>query len=168
MRFIRILFVLVFAACRNSAVENVTDEKSLKEPLIKVNKTISETENEQINAFIKRREWKMTETGTGLRYMIYQAGYGIQGKDGLLAGITYEVSLLNGNVVYDQKKKPEEFKIGRDDVESGLHEALTYLKVGDKAKLIIPMHLAYGLAGDMNKIPPRSTLVYDIELHYLK
>jgi len=36
--------------------------------------------------------------------------------------------------------------------------------VGDKAKLIIPSHLAFGLAGDMDQIPPLSPIVYDIEV----
>ena len=38
------------------------------------------------------------------------------------------------------------------------------MKVGDKAKFIIPSHLAFGLLGDENKIPKRATLVYDVEL----
>jgi hypothetical protein len=30
--------------------------------------------------------------------------------------------------------------------------------------MILPSHLAYGLIGDQDVIPPKSTLVYDIEL----
>ncbi len=100
--------------------------------------------------------------------MIYFNGNGQQAKVGNIALINFEISLLNGTVVYSSNNKPEEFVVGKDNVESGLHEAITYLKVGDKAKLIIPIHLAFGLAGDMNKIPPRSTIVYDIELVSLK
>ena len=48
--------------------------------------------------------------------------------------------------------------------ESGLHEALKYLKVGDKAIIILPHFAAHGILGDMNKIPPLSTVVYDIEV----
>ena len=40
----------------------------------------------------------------------------------------------------------------------------TYMKEGDKAKLILPSHLAYGLIGDQNKIPQKATIIYDIEL----
>ena len=55
-----------------------------------------------------------------------------------------------------------------DNVETGLHEGIKYMKVGEKAKMILPSHLAHGLIGDSKKIPPRSTIVYDIELLDLK
>jgi FKBP-type peptidyl-prolyl cis-trans isomerase FkpA len=55
-----------------------------------------------------------------------------------------------------------------DNVESGLHEGILYMNEGSKALLVIPSHLAHGLVGDMNKIPPKSTIVYDIELLELK
>ena len=35
---------------------------------------------------------------------------------------------------------------------------------GDKARLILPAHLAYGMGGDQSKIPPASALFYDVEL----
>ena len=56
------------------------------------------------------------------------------------------------------------YGIGKDNVESGIHEGITYLRVGDKAKLLIPSYLAHGLVGDKNKIPPRATLVVDLHL----
>ncbi|MGE5317418.1 MAG: FKBP-type peptidyl-prolyl cis-trans isomerase, partial [Chloroflexota bacterium] len=40
--------------------------------------------------------------------------------------------------------------------------------VGDHAKFVIPSHLGFGLIGDQNKVPPKSTLIYDIELLDLK
>jgi FKBP-type peptidyl-prolyl cis-trans isomerase len=51
-----------------------------------------------------------------------------------------------------------------DNVESGLHEGITYMRKGEKAKIILSSNLAYGLVGDMDKIPPQSPLVYDVEL----
>jgi FKBP-type peptidyl-prolyl cis-trans isomerase len=38
------------------------------------------------------------------------------------------------------------------------------MRKGEKALFILPPHLAHGLIGDMNKIPPLTTVVYDIEL----
>jgi FKBP-type peptidyl-prolyl cis-trans isomerase len=51
-----------------------------------------------------------------------------------------------------------------DNVENGLHEAIQYLRVGDKAKIILPSYLAHGLTGDSDKIPPMASVLYDIEL----
>jgi FKBP-type peptidyl-prolyl cis-trans isomerase len=42
------------------------------------------------------------------------------------------------------------------------------MHVGDRAKFIVPSHLAFGLLGDQNKIPQHATLVYDIELVKIK
>jgi FKBP-type peptidyl-prolyl cis-trans isomerase FkpA len=40
--------------------------------------------------------------------------------------------------------------------------------VGDKAILILPSHLAHGLVGDENKIPPKASVIYELELLSLK
>jgi len=53
---------------------------------------------------------------------------------------------------------------GMDNVESGLHEVILLMKVGDKAKVVLPSHLAFGLTGDSSKIPHSTPLVYDIQL----
>ncbi|HVA97909.1 MAG TPA: FKBP-type peptidyl-prolyl cis-trans isomerase, partial [Bacteroidia bacterium] len=60
------------------------------------------------------------------------------------------------------------FLIGEDQVETGLHEAIQLMHVGDKALFIIPSFLAAGMVGDKEKIPPKATVVYEIELVSLK
>ena len=56
------------------------------------------------------------------------------------------------------------FTVGKGEVISGLEEGILLLHIGDKAKFIIPSHLAYGLLGDDNEIPTKATLIYDIEV----
>jgi FKBP-type peptidyl-prolyl cis-trans isomerase len=60
------------------------------------------------------------------------------------------------------------FQIGHGGVETGLEEAILLMKVGDRAKLVIPSHLAHGFFGDDERIPPRATLIYDIKIVNLK
>ncbi|HOI87851.1 MAG TPA: FKBP-type peptidyl-prolyl cis-trans isomerase, partial [Lentimicrobium sp.] len=70
-----------------------------------------------------------------------------------------------GDEIYNSDKDGlKEFLIGRGGVESGLEEGILLLRVGDKAKFIIPSHLGFGLLGDQNLVPPKSTLIYDLEL----
>jgi FKBP-type peptidyl-prolyl cis-trans isomerase len=38
------------------------------------------------------------------------------------------------------------------------------MRKGDIAKIILPSYLAHGLTGDSDKIPPMSTVLYNIEL----
>lgn len=166
------LFFLILAAlpsCRDPGKEKKIDSEALKEPLIEINKTAAEIESEQIDGYVKRHHWDVIKSGTGLRYLVYEKGEGEQARPGQVARVNFEISLLNGTVCYSTKESgPREFLIGESGVESGLHEGIAYMRVGDKAKLILPSHLAHGLAGDLNKIPPRSTIIYDIELIGLK
>jgi len=79
--------------------------------------------------------------------------------------IEHSISLLNGRACYRTKLgEPESFFVEQDDVESGLHEGIQQLSVGDSALVIIPSHLAHGLAGDLDQIPMRSTIIYNIRL----
>jgi FKBP-type peptidyl-prolyl cis-trans isomerase len=72
-------------------------------------------------------------------------------------------------MVYDAERDGlKSFLIGKGGVESGLEEAILLMRKGDKARLVIPSHLAWGLLGDQKKIPPRTAIVYEMELLNLK
>lgn len=145
----------------------VNDPNWTKEESIDMNAQFSLEENEEIDLFLEtHQDWKMIETGTGLRYMIYFEGEGTDtAKYKDLVTVDFEISLLNGDICYSSKEKgPEEFVVEKSDIESGLHEGIKYLTIGDKAKFILPSHTAHGLIGDTEKIPPLSPVIYDIEL----
>ena len=127
-------------------------------------------ESDEIDQYVKHRGWNnMRSTGTGLRYMIYEHGSGEQATKGKYAFVNYKITLLDGTVCYTSEKNgPKKFLIGQDHVESGLHEGILFMKAGDKAIFILPSHLAHGLMGDNDKIPARSSVVYDIELLSLR
>lgn len=135
-----------------------------KEDSIEMNKEWNQDEEFYIEKYLKRRtNWDMEETGTGLRYMIYELGEGDSAIRGLRAKVDYSVSLLTDEVLYSSKESgPTSFKIDQSAVESGLQEGIKKMRVGDKAIFIIPSHLAHGLVGDMNKVPPLETVVMDI------
>lgn len=166
------LLLLFSLGCKDSG--NNSQRKDLtsaemEETLLQANKHAVGTEDEQIRNFIQRYGWKMNETGTGLRYMIYKKGDGPIAKPGQIASLKYELRLITGDVIYSSNEKGlKKFLIGKGGVESGLEEAILFLHLGDKAKIILPSHLAYGLIGDQDRIPGKSTLIYDVELINLK
>lgn len=165
---INVLILSVLVSCtesKNRENGSINDSKLLEESLVKANKQAVKAENEQIENFLKRYNWQMIETGSGLRYNIYSAGTGEKAQAGKIAVIKYSTRLITGDIIYSSEKDGlKEFMIGRGGVESGLEEGILLLRVGDRAKFIIPSHLGFGLLGDQDKVPPKSTLIYDVEL----
>jgi len=114
--------------------------------------------------YAERRGWKMESTGTGLLFHRYHAGGQDSIRDGDGVSITFSLSTLDGTVVYaPSKPQSVSFRVNGDHVESGIHEVVHYLHAGDKAHVILPPHLAFGLTGS-EQIPPLAVLVYDLEV----
>ena len=167
--FIPILFVFVLFSCSDNPKElPPIDINKLQENLLEANKLAIAKEAKQIEEYIAKKDLKVIKTETGLRYQIYNDVEGETIKKEQNAVIRYTVTLLDGSACYSTGDEGEQFTVGKDYVESGLHEGIKFLSVGDKAIIIIPSHLAHGLAGDLKKIPFRSTIVYDIELVAIK
>jgi len=93
-------------------------------------------------------------------------GTGAEAKTGDKVKVHYTGRLLKTNYKFDSSvgKEPFGFTIGAGSVIKGWDEGVVGMKVGGKRKLTIPSRLAYGDAGSPPKIPPKATLVFDIEL----
>lgn len=110
------------------------------------------------------------ETPSGLRYKILQNGDGKQATKGAMVSVHYKGQLLDGTVFDSsyKRKQPIDFAIGVGQVIPGWDEGIQLLKVGDKARLVIPSDLAYGTQGAGGVIPPNATLIFDVELMNVK
>ena len=109
---------------------------------------------------------QMQTTESGLKYIIVEAGDGPKPQSGTRIQAHYTGKFLSGRVFDSsvQRGEPFEFEVGLGRVIKGWDEALLDMQKGEKRILIIPSHLAYGERGYPPIIPPRATLVFDVEL----
>lgn len=169
MKTLPIIMLLMFIACKESSRSKALTQQQIDERLIEVNKQLLMNEDAAIDAFVEDHEWPVISTGSGLRYWIYEEGHGPLAEIGQVAAVEFVVNLLDGTECYKTDEGvPGTFGIEQSSVESGLHEAIQFMRIGDKAKIILPAHRAHGLAGDLKKIPPHSTIIYDLHLVALR
>ncbi len=106
------------------------------------------------------------KTESGLRYQIIQKGKGAKSVKGKNVSVHYKGQLEDGTVFDSsyERKQPIDFVLGVGQVIKGWDEGLQLMQVGDKARFVIPSHLAYGSQGAGGVIPPDATLIFDVEL----
>lgn len=160
-----IIFIPLLVGCQEKKKQSTLT----LDDLIEVNRQLVNDDAVRIKAYIKEQKLQMKESKTGMWYNIISKTQTPLAIKGQVISMKYKVSLLDGTICYtSDKKSPRTFLIGQGGVESGLEEAALMLRKGDKAKLIFPPHLAYGLVGDNDRIPPRATIIYDIEVIDIK
>lgn len=125
----------------------------------------------QIQPTIKAQETKpnMPEV-TKLEITDLKVGTGAEVKSGDIVSIHYTGTFLDGKKFDSSvdRGQPFETAIGVGQVIKGWDQGVVGMKVGGKRKLTIPYALAYGEAGIPGAIPPKSTLVFDVELLNIK
>lgn len=96
---------------------------------------------------------------------VLQGGEGAEATPGQRVTVHYTGWLTDGTK-FDSSvgRGPFEFPLGAGRVIRGWDEGVTGMKVGEKRKLTIPPHMAYGSRGAGAVIPPDATLVFEVEL----
>ena len=145
------------------------DEKTFKKLEGVLNESIVKKQKEEAekHAALINEKWpNATKTSSGLMYVITKEGEGPTPKKGQKVKAHYTGTLLSGKK-FDSSRdrgKPFEFPVGMRRVIRGWDEAFLDMKKGEKRTLIIPYSLAYGERGRPPTIPPKATLVFDVEL----
>lgn len=107
-------------------------------------------------------------TASGLQYKVIREGMGTAPSDSDTVVVNYIGKLIDGTEFDNSYKrgKPATFPVG--GVIKGWTEALQMMKPGSKYELYIPSQLAYGERGAGERIPPNSTLIFEVELIEVK
>lgn len=118
------------------------------------------------DAWLKENNINVKPTASGLYFIQQKAGTGQKVEHGDLVKAHYTGYFLNGQVFDSSVESPEPFSFvaGRGEVISGWDEAVMMMRVGGKAKIILPSELAYGESNPQIPIPPFSTLIFELEI----
>jgi len=125
--------------------------------------------SDRLNRVVKRMEnesgTKAVTTESGLRYVDFRAGKGAFPLFEEAVEINYRGTLVDG-WEFDSSVKQAEgpLTINMDSAIKGLREGLLSMREGGKRTLIVPPELAYGDNGIPGKVPPKATLIYEVEL----
>lgn len=107
-------------------------------------------------------------TESGLQYIIVEPSKkdAVNPVVGNKVQVHYSGYLTDGKMFDSSVKRnqPFEFTLGAGQVIKGWDEGIALMKVGEKCRFVIPYQLAYGEKGYPGAIPPKATLVFDVEL----
>lgn len=109
-----------------------------------------------------------TKTGSGLVLLTLTEGDGPSPTAADTVEVHYEGTLVDGTIFDSSYKRGEPISFPLGGVIKGWTEGLQLMKTGGKAKLTIPYELAYGERGSPPAIPPKATLVFQVELLAIK
>jgi len=169
MRNVLMLFLVlaICSSCRQEQRHSVSSDqmKKYKDNLVAIHKELVRHQADSIRKFVNSKGWVMSQSRTGLCYEILNDNPGPMISAGNEVYVSYSVSLLDGFRCYSSDSLGyKSFVVGRGGVEAGLEEGVLLLSKGDSARFILPSYLAYGVAGDQNRIPRLSIIIYDLKV----
>jgi FKBP-type peptidyl-prolyl cis-trans isomerase FkpA len=109
----------------------------------------------------------LTKTADGLQYSDFVVGNGATVAEGTCVTVQYTGWLADGTKFDSSRDRSGGFQLNagsRGQVIKGWQEGIPGMKLGGKRRLIIPPDLGYGPNGQPPKIPPNSTLTFDVEV----
>lgn len=145
-----LLIVFLMSGCLNQTNPESESEEGLNEEHL-----LEEETGEEVNE-IMDLEIEILEEGQGERAV----------EDGDVISVHYVGTLIDGTKFDSSLDRGETFvfSVGAGQVIPGWEQGVLGMKLGEKRKLTIPAHLAYGEQGIPGVIPPSATLIFEVDL----
>jgi FKBP-type peptidyl-prolyl cis-trans isomerase len=167
LKFCVLGLLLLMASCTTGQNNGgqTAQEKAEEQSLIDANREFLKKERAQIERFIKANGFVMKQTGSGLYYMFLTepTDTNQQVKDGDRVQYDFKISLLDGTYVNGSAESGQRtLTLGKQQAEIGLHEVFLLSFTDCPMLIILPSHLAHGISQNEDDVPPRATLIYEI------
>ncbi|WP_082893744.1 FKBP-type peptidyl-prolyl cis-trans isomerase [Rufibacter ruber] len=155
-----ICFVLAFASC---------NDKDPYDPYANFDAAAqAKLDDELIQSYLKTNGITDTvKTASGLYYKVIEAGDGARPVLGNKIKVHYTGKFIQNSVIFESTyasppHEPQTFVLDTRLIK-GWTEGIPMMRKGEKARLWIPSHLAYGLLGN-GKIPGNTPIMFEIYL----
>ena len=133
---------------------------SIENERIQGHRQFLKEERAHIEAYAQAMQWQLQPTGTGLYIQVFSTGKGEKAQVGNRVKVQWYPMLLDGTLLYDgESTQALQWRVEKEEaVAMGLHEVVQQMRAGDSARVVLPSHLAYGIAGISEQVPMRSAL----------
>ncbi len=138
------------------------DKKDAEEKITKMKKSVDD--NFLAYPKVAAEFANATTTASGLKYIVLQEGTGAMPVLTSNVKVHYTGTLLDGKVFDSSVQRGQPIDFGLNQVIKGWGEGVQLMKEGAKYKFYIPYYLAYGEQGYPGAIPPKSDLIFEVEL----
>lgn len=167
---------VVNAIVQNDVINNVIILRKGNEAMEFDATTVFENEKANVAAKQQEAEAKKAEiaeqvkkefnnvTSSGLRYIVLEEGTGKQPAATSNVKVHYEGKLVDGTIFDSSIQRGQPIDFGLNQVIPGWTEGVQLMKEGAKYRFYIPYNLAYGERGYPGVIPPKSDLIFEVEL----
>lgn len=146
-----------FDAAKKFTEEQANAAKKAEEALAKQREAAEKAKKEFVNF-----------TPSGLGYIVMKEGSGATPTATSTVNVHYHGTFADGKVFDSSVQRGKPIEFGLNQVIRGWTEGLQLMKEGAKFKFYIPYQLAYGEMGYPGVIPPKSDLIFEVELFKVK
>ena len=141
------------------------EQKMIQEKEEKENAQRLKDEPERIAKYLKDNNINVNPTASGLYYIEKETGNGQSPQVGNMVEVHYSIYDINNNLIESSLDygQPIPFVYGENQMIQGIEEAVGYMKVGGKSRIIVPSQLGFGDIKIDENLPANSTLIIDLE-----
>lgn len=166
---------LIVASCGNPQPRRPVSRSEgsfLKESAERTKKLVA-GEEDKIDSIMKanpKEKYLASTKGYWYTYIKQNPADTLRPKRGDVAYFDYEISDLDGNVIYTQLElRPQEYYVDKEQsTMMGLRHGIKLMKKNETVKFLFPSHMGYGYRGDHRRIGSNEPLICVVTLNDIK